>query len=115
MDHPCFNIFGHPTGKMRGKRDSIDIDLEKIMKKAKDKGCIMELNSQPDRLDLNDANCRMAKEYGLKIAVSTDAHQGESLNFIRFGIGQARRGWLEKKDVINTKTWKSLKKVFKRK
>ena len=74
----------------------------------------MELNAQPDRLDLNEAHCRLAKQMGLKLAISTDSHSTASLDLIRFGIDQARRGWLEPDDVINTRSWRDLKKLLKR-
>ncbi len=115
MDNPYFNILGHPTGRLIGERDPYDIDLEQIMEGAKDRGCFLEINSYPDRLDLSDSNAKMAKEMGLKMAVSTDAHSLADLDFIFYGVGQARRGWLEPVDVINTRDLKDLKKLLKRK
>jgi DNA polymerase (family 10) len=88
--------------------------MEKVMEAAKERGCFMELNAQPERLDLNDIHCRMAKEVGVRIAISTDAHSLDDLDHMRFGIGQARRGWLEPDDVLNTRSWKELKKMFRR-
>jgi len=115
MDNPYFNILGHPTGRLIHKREPYDVDLEKIMATAKDYGCFMELDSQPDRLDLSDVYCKRAKEMGVKISVSTDAHSVPELGYIHFGIGQARRGWLEAEDVLNTRTWRQLQKLLKRK
>ena len=115
MDNPYLNILGHPTGRMIGQRPPYDLDMERIMKAAVERGCFLELNSQPDRLDLNDVHCRMAKELGLKVAISTDSHSSSSMGYIRYGIDQARRGWLEPDDVINTRTWRDLKKLLKRK
>ncbi len=114
MDNPYFNILAHPSGRLINERAPYDIDMEKIMEAAKDKGCLLELNAHPDRLDINDIHCKMAKEMGVKIAISTDAHQIEDLHHMRFGIGQARRGWLESKDVANTRTLKQLKKLLDR-
>jgi DNA polymerase (family 10) len=114
MDNPYFNILAHPTGRLINKRNPYDIDIEKIMRAAKDKNCILELNSFPDRLDLNDIYCKMAKEIGVKIAISTDSHRPGDLEFIHFGIGQARRGWLEADDVINTLSLAALKKALRR-
>lgn len=114
MDNRHFNILGHPTGRLINERDPFDIDLEKIFEAAKERGCFVELNAQPDRLDLDDVYCKMAKEMGVKIAVSTDAHSVGGLEKMYCGIGQARRGWLEKKDVINARTLKSLLKLLKR-
>ena len=73
-----------------------------------------EAHSQPDRLDLSDVYCKLAKEMGVKIAISTDAHSVADLDFLRFGIGQARRGWLESEDVLNTRTWRQLEKLLQR-
>ncbi len=85
------------------------------MEAALDRGCFLELNAHPDRLDLSDTYCRMAKDMRLKLAISTDAHSTTDLDFMRFGLGQARRGWLEPEDVLNTKSLKQLKKELKRK
>jgi DNA polymerase (family 10) len=115
MDNPHFNIFAHPTGRLINERDPYEIDLERIMKEAKERGCFLEINSHPDRLDLCDRHCKMAKDMGLKLAVSTDAHSVADLDFIRYGMDQARRGWLETDDVINTRSLKDLKKLLKRK
>ena len=103
MDNPYFNILAHPTGRLINEREPYDIDLVKIMKKAKENNCILEINAQPSRLDLDDLNSRKAKEMGVKLAISTDAHSTTQFDFMRYGIGQARRGWIEKNNVINTK------------
>ena len=112
MDNPNCTILGHPTGRLIGARDAYDADMEQILEKARERGCILELNSQPDRLDLDDVYCKAAKEMGVKIAVSSDAHQVGNLGLVRFGIGQARRGWLEPEDVVNTKPLAELKEIF---
>jgi len=114
MDNPHFNILAHPSGRLINERRPYQIDMEKIMKAAKDRGCCMELNAHPDRLDLNDVHCRLAKEIGVKIVISTDAHSIDDLDFMRFGVGQARRGWLEVNDVVNTSSVKELRKELKR-
>lgn len=114
MENPYFNILGHPTGRLINERSPYDIDLEKIIKAAKDNGCLLELNAHPDRLDLTDTYCKTAKESGVKVVISTDSHHTGHLKFMPFGIGQARRGWLEAKDAANTKTLKQLKKLLKR-
>jgi DNA polymerase (family 10) len=88
--------------------------MERIMKAAKERGCCLEVNAQPDRLDLNDSHCRMAKDLGVKVAISTDTHQITDLDYMRFGVEQARRGWQEPDDVINTRSLPALKKLFKR-
>ncbi len=114
MDNPYFSILAHPSGRLINERDPYDIDMEKLVEAARERGCIMELNAQPDRLDLIDIYCKMAKEAGVRIAVSTDAHSKNELAFMRFGMAQARRGWLEPGDIVNTLKWPELKKVLKR-
>jgi DNA polymerase (family 10) len=114
LDNPYVNIFCHPSGRLINERPAYEIDLEKVMKAAVERGCYLELNGHPDRLDLNDVDCKMAKDMGLKIAVSTDAHSIDDMDLMRFGIGQARRGWLEPEDVINTRGLKELRKLLKR-
>lgn len=114
MDNPYLNIVGHLTGRLIKSRDPYLIDIEKIFQAAKNRNCVIELNSQPYRLDINDVYCQLAKEMGVKIAISSDAHNTKELNYMQFGIFQARRGWLEKKDVINTYPWDQLKVLIKR-
>ncbi len=115
MDNPCFHILAHPTDRIINKRAPLDVDVEAILKAARERGCFMELDAQPDRLDLSDMYCKLAKDMGVKIAISTDAHSTAELDFMRFGIGQARRGWLEPADVLNTQTWPQLRKLLQRK
>ena len=112
MEHPAFTILAHPTGRLINLREPYAVDMEAVIRAAKARGCILELNAQPDRLDLNDRHCKMAKEAGVPVAVSTDAHSVQNLELMRYGIGQARRGWLEKADVVNTKNLKELKKLL---
>lgn len=114
MDNPYFNILGHPTGRLIGQRDAYAINMRRLMMAALERGCYFEVNAQPERLDLTDIHCRMAKEMGLRVAISTDAHTTATLDYMRFGVGQARRGWLEPEDVLNTRSWKNLKKLLKR-
>lgn len=114
MDNPHFNIYAHPTARLAGYYDAIEIDLEEVMEAALARGCFLELNSKPERLDLSDVYCKLAKEMGLKVAISTDAHRTDRLQSIRFGIEQARRGWLEPDDVLNTRPWPALKQLLKR-
>lgn len=114
MDNEYFNIFAHPSGRLINERSPYKIDMESILKKAKETGCILELNSHPSRLDLNDIHCKMAKDMGIKIAISTDSHSANGYDYINYGIGQARRGWLEANDVINTRNIDKLKKLLKK-
>lgn len=112
MDNLYFNILGHPTGRLINRREAYAIDIERIIYAAKQRQCILELNAQPDRLDLNDTYCKIAKESGAKIAVSSDAHSIGQLSYMEFGVYQARRGWLEASDVVNTYSLKDLRKVL---
>lgn len=114
MDNPYVNIIAHPSGRLIGEREASPIDMERLMKAALERGCFLEVNAQPERLDLKDAHCRMAKELGLKLAISTDAHTVGTLDYMRFGLDQARRGWLEADDILNTRSWQELKKLLKR-
>ena len=115
MDNPYFNILGHPTGRLINRREPYLIDLEKIMQAAKERGCFFELNGQPARLDLDNIACKMAKEMGIKLALSSDAHQAGQLDFMESAVYQARRGWLEEKDVLNCLRLSQLRKLLKRK
>jgi len=102
IENPYTQIIGHPTGRLLLKRDAIDYDMEKVLDASAKHGVAMECNSYPDRLDLKDVYLRMCKERGVKVVISTDSHTAANLGFIRYGVVMARRGWLEKKDVINT-------------
>jgi len=112
MDNKHFNILAQPTGRLLGERPAYAIDFEKILRAAKKRSCFVELNANPKRLDVDDHVCRRAKDLGVKISVGTDAHSIDGLQFMRYGIGQARRGWLEAKDVLNTHPLKELKKLL---
>jgi len=114
MDNPHFNILAHPTGRLLGQREPYEVDMERLIEAALERGCFMEINAQPDRLDLDDVYAKMARERGLKLAVSTDAHRVDELNYMRFGVGQARRGWLEAGDVLNTRSWEELRELLRR-
>lgn len=114
IKNPCCNIIGHPTGRLIGERPAYALDMQKIMMAAREHGCFLELNAHHDRLDLNDLHCRMARDLGVKVVISTDAHSTGELEFMRLGIGQARRGWLRAGDVLNTRPLKDLLKALKR-
>jgi len=102
IQNPYTQIIGHPTGRLLLRRDAFDYDMEKILDACAKHDVAMECNSYPDRLDLKEVYLRMCKERGVKVVISTDAHTAGNLSFIRYGVTMARRGWLEKKDVINT-------------
>ena len=114
MDNRYFSILAHPTGRLLGERPGYAVDLERVMEAAKERGCFLEINSHPSRLDLDDVHSRAAKGMGLKVAISTDAHSTIGLNAMRFGVDQARRGWLTPGDVLNTRPWPNLKKLLAR-
>lgn len=114
MDNPRFTILAHPSGRLIGERQPADIDMERLLEAAAERGCLLEVNGQPDRLDLTDIHCKMAKEAGVKVAISTDAHSTGDLAFMRLGVDQARRGWLEPGDVVNTRNLSALRRLMKR-
>jgi len=114
MDNPHFNILGHPTGRLLNQRPAYAVDLERLITAAAERGCFLELNAHPDRLDLDDVHCRLAKETGVKVAISTDAHSIDHLDYMRLGVAQARRGWLEPSDVLSTHSLAQLQKLFRR-
>lgn len=114
MDNPHFTILGHPTGRLIGERSPYRVDLEKVIQAAAERGCCLELNAHPDRLDLNDRHCRLAREQGVKVAISTDAHTTRGLDNMRYGVFQARRGWLGRDDVVNTCKTAELLRLLRR-
>jgi DNA polymerase (family 10) len=114
MDHRCVSIIAHPTGRLINQRPPYAVDMERLMCGAVERGCYLEVNAQPERLDLTDAHCRLAHELGLKVAISTDAHATAELDFLRFGVDQARRGWLEPKDVLNARPLTELRALLRR-
>ncbi|MFH1894944.1 MAG: DNA polymerase/3'-5' exonuclease PolX [Patescibacteria group bacterium] len=102
MRNPNVDIISHPTGRILKKRDEYEIDFDKILKVAKETGTILEISAWHERLDLNDKKIRKAKTAGVKMVINTDAHQKDQLRFMELGVSQARRGWAEKEDIINT-------------
>jgi DNA polymerase (family 10) len=114
MQNRHVSIVGHPTGRLIGEREPYDIDMERVIAAAHALSCRLEINAQPDRLDLNDIHIHAAKQAGVKLAISTDAHAVDAFACIRFGIDQARRGWLTADDVINTRSLADLRKLLKR-
>ena len=113
MEHPHFSMLAHPTGRLINRRDPYDVDMARIIEQARQRGCYLELNCHPERLDLLDTQCMMAKESGVLVCINTDAHSMADLQNLTYGIGQARRGWLEARDVLNTRPIKELKKLLK--
>jgi len=113
MKNPNVDIISHPTGRILKRRDEYQIDFDKILRAAKEFNVILEINSSPYRLDLKDINIRKAKNIGVKMMINTDAHRIKQLDLIKFCIAQARRGWAEKKDIINTQPLSKLLEYFK--
>ncbi len=114
MDNPNLNLIAHPTGRLIGRRDAMEIDMPRLIDGAARRGVFLEINGQPDRLDLDDRHCHMAKLAGLRMALSTDAHRPSDLEFMAGAVDQARRGWIEAGDVLNTKPLGQLRKLLKR-
>jgi DNA polymerase (family 10) len=102
MDHPCFTLLAHPSGRLLGEREPCELDMNRVIRHARERGCFLELNAQPSRLDLTDTWCMQARREGVMIAINSDAHSVLDFNNLRFGIAQARRGWLERANVLNT-------------
>ncbi len=115
MEHPYFNLLAHPSGRLLGSREPYDIDMLKIIRTARRCGCFLELNAHPERLDLLDTQCQMAREEGVLIAVNSDAHSVHDFDNLVYGVGQARRGWLGKTDILNTRRLKALRVLLKHK
>ena len=111
LDNPYVDCIGHLTGRRIGTRGPRDVDVARVIEKALEVGCFLEINGQPDRLDLRDVHARAAKDAGLKLVVNSDAHQVAAQGYVELGIGQARRGWLTAEDVANTRTWKQLDRL----
>ncbi len=114
MDNPHFNILGHPSGRLINEREPYEVDLEAVMRAAAERGCVLEVNGQPSRMDLSDGDCMLARELGVRLALSTDAHATDHLAFMELAVGQARRGWVEPEQVVNTRKLKDLRKLLKR-
>lgn len=114
IKNPNIDIISHPIGRILKKREEYQIDFGKILRAAKEYKTILEINSSPKRLDLSDSNIRIAKETGVKMAINTDSHRKEHLKFMELGVGQARRGWAEKKDIVNAWPLEKLVKFFKK-
>ena len=114
MAHPYVDCIGHLTGRRLNKRPARPVDVERVIEGALATGTLFEMNGQPDRLDLRDVHARAAKEAGLKLVINSDAHQIRAQGYVELGVAQARRGWLTKADVANTRTWKQLDKLRKK-
>jgi DNA polymerase (family 10) len=113
MDNPQVHMIGHLTARKINIRSPADVDIARVVEKAVETGTFLEINSQPNRLDLRDTHARLAGEAGVKIAVNTDAHQLSALDHMAMGVAQARRAWLTKEQVLNTRPWAQIRKLLK--
>ena len=112
LQHPRAHILAHPTGRLIGKREPYPVDMTEIVKAARDHAVMLEVNAQPDRLDLNHLHVQMAREAGVKVVISTDAHRVQELDCMRYGVDQARRGWCSAEGVANTRSLTVFKKLI---
>jgi DNA polymerase (family 10) len=115
LENPHVDMIAHPTGRLIGKRQGYDVDIDLLFQWAKETNTILELNGDPNRLDLSAKNVRKAQAAGVKIAINTDAHRVEQLDGIAFGVGTARKGWIEKRNVLNTQPPEQLLRFLKEK
>ncbi|MEM0492660.1 MAG: DNA polymerase/3'-5' exonuclease PolX [Candidatus Thermoplasmatota archaeon] len=112
MNHEEVDFIAHPTGRLIGSREPYNTDIDRVIETARDTGTGLEINAFPDRLDLNDTHIRIGKEKGVRFVIGTDAHAVNQLTFMRYGIAMARRGWLEKEDIINTYDLERMMKII---
>jgi DNA polymerase (family X) len=114
LENPHVDCIGHPTGRKLNRRDPYDVDLEAVLAAAAENSKFLEINSQPDRLDLIDTHARAAAEAGVGVVVSTDAHRVHELRYLELGVAQARRGWLTADQVVNTRPWRDVQRLLRR-
>jgi DNA polymerase (family X) len=107
--NPNVDVIGHPRGRLINQREAINLDLAEVMRVARVEGCALEVNSQPDRLDLTDTACMAARQAGVKLVISSDSHHTSGFGLLKFGINQARRGWVQAGDVVNTQPLEDLR------
>ena len=115
MENPYVNVIGHPTGRLIGLREAYPVDMDAVIKAAKETGTALEINAQPRRMDIDDIWVRKAIEEGVKLVISTDAHNLGNFAFMEIGVAVARRGWATKKDILNTRSWKEIQKFVNEK
>lgn len=115
LENPLVRMLAHPSGRLIDERDPYDVDMQAVIRKARGRNVCLELNAHPDRLDLTDVHCRMAKDEGVLVSINSDAHAVEGFDVLVYGVGQARRGWLEKVDVLNTRPLAEVRRFLGRK
>lgn len=113
MDSPYFTILAHPSGRLLLEREACALDMRAVIRQARQRGCFLELNAQPQRLDLDEEHCRLAKDEGVLVSIASDAHRAMDFALLDYGIGQARRGWLERGDVLNTRNLVQLRALLR--
>jgi DNA polymerase (family 10) len=113
MEAKYFTLLAHPSGRLLGSRPAYELDMAAVIGAARQRGCYLELNSQPQRLDLTDGNCRLAREQGVLVSINSDGHRSGDFELLQGGVNQARRGWLEKGDVLNTRPLGALRRLLK--
>jgi len=106
--NPNVDVIGHPSAPLLGQRDATEFDPDEVLHMAREEGCAIEVNSQPDRLDLTDTACMAAKRAGVKLVISSDSHSPRDFELLQYGVNQARRGWVEAADLLSTRPLKSL-------
>jgi len=114
MDRPHFTILAHPSGRLIDEREPYEVDMPRLLRHARERGCALEVNAHPVRLDLTDTDCQMAKDEGVLVSINSDAHSVLDFENLRYGVGQARRGWLEMSNVMNARSLQSLRPLLKR-
>ncbi|CAJ0793612.1 POLIIIAc domain-containing protein [Ralstonia mannitolilytica] len=114
IDHPHFSILAHPLGRLIGERNACNIHLDRVLRAIAQRGCYVEANAQPARLDLSDFGCRLAKAEGVLVSIASDAHSPVDLENVTLGVTQARRAWMEPADVLNTRDLDALTPLLKR-
>ncbi|MDE2356819.1 MAG: hypothetical protein KGL69_08710, partial [Alphaproteobacteria bacterium] len=114
MDHPRVSIIAHPTGRLLGAREGYAVDMDAVIAHARNRGCALEINAHPSRLDLNDIQARAAKSAGARLSIGSDAHTSLGLGHMRLGVDQARRAWIEPQNTLNTRSWPELKALIAR-
>jgi len=113
LENPHVDILGHPTGRLISRREGYAVDMEAVIDKAVETGTVLEVSAQPDRLDLRDTHVRLAVKAGARLAIDTDAHSVAALDYSRFGVMNARRGWATPADVVNTREWPQVRELLK--
>ncbi|HVW68461.1 MAG TPA: hypothetical protein VHB68_05765, partial [Steroidobacteraceae bacterium] len=114
LERPYVTILAHPFGRLLGERPACALDFDRVLRAVKERQCYLEINSQPLRLDLDDVHAKAARDRGILLSIASDAHSADQLGFLENGVRQARRAWLGKEDVLNTRSLGSLRGLLRR-